>query len=354
MNVPETINAYIERDEGLGFLTRDRASFHARDGSVVFSTPFSKAEIDLRKKYKLTTEVVQGKCHRALFYDFQRNVITNPMDASSIRVMDIGSACEDCEREYYKKVGLYHSSHIRMFNKEFQISGEIDCFIFEYEDVVDTLGKPTGIIKIIEPRRLIGVEVKSFYGYYAEKEILIAGIPKWNHVLQALVYLDHYKPNIPYWLLIYISRGGAIDTPLGRTNSRQFKLQLSKLTGEIFIDGLIVKEFNIKDVQARFKKAQFLIDNGQLPERDYVYNYPKELVDLRVSNGEISKKEHSDWKNGYKYISDWQCLYCPYLYDCWKDVHGDKVRGAGENKKNNAELKEEESKDGKISNEGTK
>jgi len=329
MNIIDSVNSHIEHSwEGLDFLIRDKSNFHARDVSVVFKSKFAKDETDLRKLHNLATEKVEGKCLRALFYDFQKQVVTNPTESSGIRTMDIGNACEDMERDYYKSLGIFQSAHIRMFNKDYLISGEVDNLIWEYEDILLPDGHLSGRVKICEPRRLIGVEVKSFWGYYAEKEILVNGIPKWNHVLQALIYLDHYKPNIPYWLLVYLSRGGGVDTPNGRMFGRQFKLQISKLTGEIFIDGMIVKEFKIEDVYGRFKKAQFLIENNKLPDRDYVYNYPKDLVELKYKKGEIGKSAYGDWQNGNKYISDWQCSYCGYLYQCWKDVFGNTVRGA--------------------------
>ncbi|MFA6971799.1 MAG: hypothetical protein WC208_10410 [Gallionella sp.] len=323
MNLLDTANAYLEHNfDGLDFLVRDKNTFHARDASVVFKAKFPKDELDLRIKHKLTTNIVEGKCMRALFYDFQRMIITNPMEASSIRTMNLGNACEEQEKSYYKAMGIYHSAHIRLFNTEYQISGELDCLVWEYDDILAPDGKLTGRVIIREPRRLIGVEIKSFYGSYAEKEIIDNGIPKWNHVLQSLVYLDYYKPNIPYWLLKYITRGGGVK------QGRQFKLQISKLSDEIFIDGALVKEFAMKDVYSRFKKAQFLIDGNILPDRDFVYNYPKELVELRYKKGDISGKKYKDYTNGYQYISDWQCNYCPYLLECWKDVHGNNVRGA--------------------------
>jgi hypothetical protein len=105
-------------------------------------------------------------------------------------------------------------------------------------------------------------------------------------------------------------------------------LQISRLSGEIYIDGTLVQEFTMKDVYDRFKKAQFYVDSNKLPNRDFVYNYPADLVECRYKQGLVSKKDYSDWKGGNKYISDWQCNYCPYLYACWKDIHGDAVRGA--------------------------
>lgn len=328
MNLISTVDSYISHNfDGLDFLVRDKSSFHSRDASVCFKSSFPKDELAIRKRLNLTTKKVEGKCMRALFFDFQRQVVTNPMDASSVRTMDVGSTCESCEREYYKAIGIHHSAHIRMFNKEYLISGEIDNLVWEYEDIILPDGTLSGKVKICEPKRLIGVEIKSFYGYYAEKEILTNGIPKWNHVLQSLTYLDHYKPNIPYWLLVYLSRGGGVNTQKGRMYGRQFKLQISKLSDEVYIDGMLVKDFTMKDVYSRFKEAQFHIDNSKLPDRDYVYNFPEELVELKLKKGEIGKKEYSDWKNGYKYISNWQCSYCSYLAECWKDVFGNKVRG---------------------------
>lgn len=333
MNLINTIDAYLEHNmDGLEFLIRDKNTFHARDVSVVFKSQFSPAELALRKKHNLTLNIVEGKCMRALFYDFQEKIVSNPIEASGIRVMDLGNVCENVEREYYKDIGIHRAAHVRLFDKQYQISGELDNLVWEYDDILLPDGRLSGWIKICEPRRVIGVEIKSFYGYYAEKEIVIGGQPKWNHVLQSLIYLDHYKPNIPYWLLIYLSRGGSIDTPTGRKNGRQFKVQISKLSGEIFIDGILINEFTMAEIYERFKKAQFCIDNNMLPDRDYVYNYPADLVDYkyRYNKGEISLSKYNNWKKGNEYISDWQCNYCPYLVTCWKDVFGNAVRGAKE------------------------
>lgn len=331
MNLISTVDAYITHNfDGLDFLIRDKNTFHARDASVIFKTQFPQDELDLRLKHNLCPNIVEGKCLRAVFYDFQGGVVTNPIEPSGVRTMDIGNVCEDCERAYYKNLGIFLTAHTRMFNTTYQISGEIDNLVWEYEDILLPDGSLSGRVKICEPRRVIGTEIKSFYGYYAEKEIILGGKPKWNHVLQALVYLDHYKPNIPYWLLVYISRGGGINTKGGRVNGRQFKLQISKLSGEIFIDGMLNNEFTMDDVYARFIQAQNKIDNKVLPARDYVYNYPADIVELRYRKREIGKTDYSEWQSGRKYISDWQCLYCPYLVQCWKDVFPGAVRGGKE------------------------
>ncbi len=337
MNLLDTANAYLVHNfDGLDFLIRDKNTFHARDAGVVFKSQFPQDELDLRKQFKLTTDIVEGKCMRALFYDFQRMIITNPMESGSIRTMNLGNAVEDQERAYYKSIGVFHSAHIRMFNTEYQISGELDNLIWEYDDVLFPDGTLTGRVIIREPRRLIGVEIKSFYGYFAEKEVIDGGNPKWNHVLQSLIYLDYYKPNIPYWLLVYITRGGGVK------QGRQFKLQISKLSDEIFIDGQLIKEFRMKDIYSRFKKAQFMIEANTLPDRDFVYNYPAEIVELKKKKGEVSLKDYKAWKDGTKYISDWQCNYCPFLLECWKDVHGNKVRGAKQNEEKEAKPSGEE------------
>jgi len=329
MNLSSTVDArLVHNNDGLDFLIRDKNTFHARDCSVIFNDGSLKDELELRVKHNLAIEKVEGKCLRAVFYDFQRQVVTNPIEAPSIRTMELGNAVEKMEVGYYKSIGIFHSAHNRMFNKEYQISGEIDNLIWEYQDILLPDGSLSGRVTINEPRRLVGVEIKSFYGYYAEKEILNEGKPKWNHVLQSLVYLDHYKPHIPYWLLVYSTRGGPVDTPLGRTTSRQFKLQISKASGDVFIDGRIVKEFNIDSMFKRFKEAQFYLDSNKLPSRDYVYNYPDELVEVRYRKGAITKRKYTDWQKGNCFVSDWQCQYCNYLAECWQDVHGDKVRGA--------------------------
>ena len=303
-NLIDSVNAHIAHNfDGLDYLVRDKNAFHARDGSVVFKTPFPKAELAIRKKLNLAMTKVEGKCMRALFYDWQRAVISNPMEANSIRTMNLGSAVESVEQNYYRALGVLHSAHIRLWNPEYNISGEIDNLVWEYEDEIDAkTGSITGKVIIKEPRRLIGVEIKSFYGYYAEREILENGNPKWNHVLQSLIYLDYYKPNIPYWLLVYLTRGG------GPKIGRQFKLQISKLSGEIFIDGVLIKEFTMADVYSRFKKAQFHIENGKIPDREFVYNYPQEMVEYKAKVGDISATDFKKWKNDEKYISDWQCL----------------------------------------------
>lgn len=342
MDLLKTVNGHlVHKFDGMDYLVRDKNAFHARDASVVYNTSFSKKEIELRKKHNLATKCVEGKCLRALFYDFQKQVVTNPIEADGIRTMDIGSACEACETGYYKDIGIFHSSHIRMFSKDYLISGELDNLVWEYDDILLPDGQPSGRVKIREPRRLIGVEIKSFYGYYAEKEILTLGKPKVNHMLQSLVYLEHYKPNIPYWLLVYLSRSGGVDTPNGRMFGRQFKIQISKVTGEVFVDGVMVKEYTIKDVMERFKEARKYVESNTLPERDYVYNFPAEIVEFKYKEGEISKKDYSSWKAGSKYISDWECSYCPYLLMCWKPVYGDKVRGARDEIKETKEVKED-------------
>ena len=133
VNLISNVNQYLEhKDEGLDFLNRKKNSFHARDASVVFKTGFSDTEKALREKYKLCPYKVEGKCLREIYYDFLGKTITNPVGATSQRIMDIGSAVEEQEKTYLRDMGVLHSQHTRFFNPEYQISGEVDCLVWEH------------------------------------------------------------------------------------------------------------------------------------------------------------------------------------------------------------------------------
>jgi len=267
-----------------------------------------------------------GKCHRALWYSFKNEPTTNYMDGRGWRTVKAGLAFEALMIENIKEMNMWDAkmNDIRkFFNKELNISGEVDIFV-----KVDN--------------KTIGVECKTIYGYWATKEVFTMRNPKIEHLMQTALYCYNFHP-IPF-KIIYGCRDSQEIT--------EFDITLAEDKNRILVDGKEYKKFPlaISDIKRRFDKFQKHIDEDDIVPRDYS---PLGMTDAEISIlnglGELNRTEAKAFKDGKKIVKlPWQCSYCDYGDMCRiearKEIGGVKGRPdlviVDEDKKNKNEIKD--------------
>ena len=243
---------------------------------------------------------IYGACLRALYWGWTGEKITNPNDAHSIRRMEIGKVIEELEVARYKTMGICAGKSVRFYLPEYNISGEVDAFVYDF--FLDKDGFPA----IITPRRIIGVEIKSAYGYKFQKGV--DSVMKDEHLLQIMIYLLAYGGMFKW---IYL----ALDNPSFKA---EYNVILSN-QGHSVINGKLETKFSIAGILERWRLLEQYLVEKTLPPRDYQWNCSKEEVEKRYKKGDITKRSFDDYENGKKLISDWNCLYCSWKNLCWKD-----------------------------------
>lgn len=217
-----------------------------------------------------------SSCNRAIYYKWKNAPVTNPRNAESIWRMEMGKAVELLAIKYMKDMG-YDVEDQREINLKFDtlkypIHGYIDIYALK-----EDMDKP------------VYAEVKTTWGQ-GTKDVQMNG-PREQDVNQAMVYM--YAENVQKYNMIYIAR----DT-LWRS---EYILDLSLHQLDVFMDWVVRK----------FQKIENYVESGTLPPRDFK---------AVVADGEVKKVIQ---RNGVKYSSQWQCMYCVRRDFCYADERAD-------------------------------
>jgi len=262
-------------------------------------------------------KVVAGTCHRKSYYRI-KGVEGSPTNARTQLIFDLGKAVERSLIEYWKQMGIWVDNNVEFQTSEFgfPIKGELDCILSEPPDGKQYL-----------------VEVKSFYGFDATKEIMgnyaKKGAPKISQLLQTLIYVYLFRKQFYCGRMVYMARDET-------SNRRTFKIELEQ-EGETFwpkVDGEVLKWFSVNDIFRRYRTLQDYINKDELPPRDFEMNWSDEKIEDFYKKGKISEskyKEHqsnlrvkdgtSRMKNPQvKTIGCWECRYCPYMSKCYNQA----------------------------------
>jgi CRISPR/Cas system-associated exonuclease Cas4 (RecB family) len=253
---------------------------------------------------------VHGTCLRASYFRLTGQENSTPYDARAEFIFMHGKETENMLVETWKKMGIWVDNNVKFIMPEYNVSGELDALLRE----------PDGT--------LYGVEVKSFYGYNAEKEIFgnksQIGKPKMSQLLQTLIYCYNFRDRLPYFRMAYFARDSV--------KRRTFKVELHQQNGKHYpkIEGQVWYQFSVEDILARYKRLQEYIDKKEIPPNDYELQYPPDkIIDLH-SKGKIAKTTFETWEKQQKAIAkgkmpanpeqigDWQCSYCAFKNVCWK------------------------------------
>lgn len=246
--------------------------------------------------------VVHGGCLRASYFRLSGEFEGLPYDARSEFIFMQGKAVEDMLVSLWKEMGIWVDNNIKFVDHENNISGEIDAILAE---------PPNG--------QLYGVEVKSFYGYNAEKQILGGkrdpGFPKMSQLLQTLVYLNHFEKRLPYFRMVYFARDSV--------KRRTFKVELHH-EGDIKypkVEGEILRQFSVNDILDRYRLLRQHLDRKEIPPNDFELHYPDAKIEDFHKKGKVAKTKYEKWKKGklayHERIGDWQCSYCRFKDVCW-------------------------------------
>ncbi len=136
---------------------------------------------------------VLGNCLRASYF----RCVGEQGAPYSVRtqfIFSLGKHVEDMLVEIWKKMGIYEARSVKFYNPDFNVSGELDVVL--RNPLTDAL---------------FGVEVKSFYGYFAGAQIMgtkrKAGVPKSSQLLQTLIYAKEFEGQLDHFKMWYQERG---------------------------------------------------------------------------------------------------------------------------------------------------
>jgi len=254
--------------------------------------------------------VTTGGCLRASYFRVTGDFEKIGHSAYTQWIFAMGNAVEQILVQQAKEAGIWVDNNVKFYDKETNISGEIDLIISE---------PPTGVITI--------AEIKSFYGYYAGRELFgnktIKAQPRYYQMLQLLVYLSIFKDQFPYGRMAYMARDDI------RRKSFKIGIHQEGENGYPVIDGEVLRLFTVNDIMDRYKKLQGYIDRKEVPPADYELQYSDAKInDFRPKKlggkDKISKTKYEAWQKGklkpHEYVGDFQCGYCSYRKICHPDM----------------------------------
>lgn len=119
---------------------------------------------------------IVGGCHRRTFYRLLGTKTLSQMDAVGARRVRTGKAVEDDTTFQAQTAGIHIASGVRMHVPTVDLAFEIDLIV-------------------VDPQTMQAVicENKSIYGYIATKEIIKLGMPKMEHLIQTLIYINEIR-----------------------------------------------------------------------------------------------------------------------------------------------------------------
>ena len=247
-------------------------------------------------------KVVHGGCMRAAYFrcsshEFERI----PNSARSEYIFKQGIGVEKILIDLWKEMGIWVDNNVKFVDAEAGISGELDALLME----------PDGTV--------YGAEVKSFYGYFAEKELFgnrsTKAFPKMPHLLQTLIYLNFFKDKLPYFRIVYFARDSV--------KRRTFKVELHEEGDIIYpkVEGEVIRSFTVNDIYARYEELQSYLDNDIVPPNDYELYYSRDKIEDYFKKGKVAKTKYAKWQAGklgpHEQIGDWNCSYCAFKNICW-------------------------------------
>jgi len=328
---------------------------HRRPGGGRF-WPSSASITQVESSRNCVYETVEGACMRASYYRMTGQSVTEFPDARMYDIWDLGSAAEDIYVDRFRGLNDYRLIFPNMGNDKLKftspdtgLSGEADIVVQHKETNVN-----------------IGVEMKSYYGFWGAMDVAgyetareafgggaayirnddprktAAGKPKTQNLLQSCLYLEEFWNSnalpIRLWKLIYVARD--------KGPTVEFDITLVDYQGKrcAQVDGIVYPDINLEGIHARYQKLADYIDKQTLPPGDYVVEYDNNYIltgQLPMNMNTWHKVKHMDWrdavnkkanatkssKNKSNVLNmaqtatkrDWQCDYCPYLSRCQQD-----------------------------------
>ena len=298
---------YVVSSHGL---SRHRPGLHPTEASVV-------SIIDGR-------ELIVGQCMRSSWYRSMEKKKTNPASPGLMQKANLGKWDENGLIERWKEMGIWIGNSIKFYQKNYYLSGEMDAIIREPE---------TG--------RKIGYEVKTFYGYYANKVItgakeskkmktpMVPGVPKDNQFLQSIVYAWEYRDQLDEYRMYYMERGDGhrVEFRIGfdELPSGEHQVWWQQVPGKYwngFAPEKVLQPYNIEGIYARYDQLLAKLKAKEMPPREFSTKWDAEKVEWMWEHGLVGKTKYNAWKKKPETnpIGDWNCDYCSYRSLCDLDA----------------------------------
>lgn len=290
-----------------------------------FSLYPSSASITLSQK--TNGKNIVGSCLRQQYYRITGEPATHSM-AGDIKVSTmlgdyITKMVEDLLDNHgficnLQRIASEHSFYI----PEINVSGR--CDFIGYDNI---------------NKEVIGIEVKSVGEYKAGK---CMEKPAEEHVLQSLIYLNHYKKtnpklNIKKWYILYISRTENYAIKAKKHGSDLAMIWDFYITIDDKDQAAIIHssngtekwaDFNIKNIYSRFDELSKYLASSTVPPKDYKLYYSEEDLASMFKKGELTRKADIEkmekWlkkgapKDKLKIeLGDIECSFCAYKGVCW-------------------------------------
>ena len=267
-------------------------------------------------------KVTLGKCLRAAFYRASGIDKTNPGGIRLYMTGRLGKQAEIMQVNLWKEMGVWVANNIKFFDKELALSGELDS-----------------ILKNPLDDKLFGLEMKTYYGYPAGRVIcgvkkergsgkFLAGRPKDEHFLQALLYAWQYRDRLDDYRVYYLERGDGnrVEFRVGfsKRNDGKHQCYWEQIPGKYwnaFQEGKVLQPYTIEDIHSRYKDLIKALRKKTMPEKDFSDSWDSDTIEYKYSQGELSKTNYDKWvKNpDTNKLGDWHCSYCSYKDQCTKD-----------------------------------
>ena len=295
-------------------------------------------------------EKLVGKCLRQVWYSKKRVPRTNPANDNSQFICMMGHMAEHGLHEAWGKAGvlLEANSKIRkniaknpQTDDEIMLSGEVDAILRWSEMRTGD----DGVTRMhIDPKKAIGIEVKSKWGYGAKmvmqgnkSSTYEHGYPQIEHLMQTALYLhmrktweEFHNVEIPYFVICYISRDNGLH--------KSFRVELS----DGYDGRIIVKDMNGNELKPKAEKSldwgvqvqqmELTIDmmreryyqqlenlkSDTPPPRDFDLRYSDDKAEALFNVGELSKTKYGEHgKKPLAEIGDWNRSYCDWKGVCY-------------------------------------
>lgn len=231
-------------------------------------------------------------CPRQIWYKWKKYAITNPVDGADLFKMSIGNLIHDLLHE------VLEAAKIDIINEvDFRVT--LDRCMFPLSGRIDNL--------MIDPatKEIAGIEVKSSFGD-GIKALRAEGKPKDECIWQVICYLIYAK--IKKFYILYIARDKSYKT--------QFVMEIKD--GDIYLEDRFIITVDGADLMIRHRLntvEESLLEDTP-PDRPYqIYIATTKRKDGTAEHG-IKEKFTRD---GVVYKCSWQCRYCGFTDECWKD-----------------------------------
>lgn len=269
-------------------------------------------------------KVTVGKCLRAAWYSAMQTPKEGGPNISLGMKASLGKWDEIGVVEKWKEMGVWRGNNVKFYNKELALSGELD-----------------GILWNPITEQLMGVEMKTFYGYPANRTICgvlrekgtgnrYNGRPKDEHFLQSLLYYWEYQEVLSEYRLYYLERGDGhrVEFRVGWDERPDGKHQVwwQQVPGKYwtaFSPEKVYRDYTIEDIHKRYKDLLKMLREKEVPGKDYKKVYDASDIEWRHENGLISNTAYEKWQRNPNLASnqlgDWQCSYCDYKEQCERE-----------------------------------